>query len=67
MQKVYPIYSKFFLNLYIVYELNDWPPNISNNFETQFSETQSKVSSLIMVEGKHFIKKFHGVGNFWFC
>ena len=33
MQKIFPsLYSNFILNLYIVYELNDWPCNPAKIF-----------------------------------
>ena len=60
MQKNYPIYSKFFWNLYIVYELNDWLPNISNNFET--------IKSKFPYNGRRiafYRKGSWSFGNFW--
>ena len=35
MQKNSSLYCNFILNLYIVYELNNWPCNPSNNFAQQ--------------------------------
>ena len=32
VQKMFSFYSNFLLNLHIVYELNNWPPNPTNNF-----------------------------------
>ena len=59
VQKKYPLlYSIFILNLYIVYELNNWPNKSTNNFtlkivyliESNLQEMQTKVNLIIMIE-----------------
>ena len=59
VQKKYPLlYSIFILNLYIVYELNNWLNKSTNNFtlkivylmESNLQEMQTKVNLIIMIE-----------------
>ena len=61
-------HGKFFLNLYIAYELNTWPSNPTNDFllktilfgTANQSEMHTKVNLLIMVQEQHLMEKASG-------
>ena len=62
------MYSNFILNLCIVYELNTWPRNPTNNFTlknclfgTVKLTKNTGESKLIMVEEQHLMEKASGV------
>lgn len=64
------LYGNFMLTLFIVYELNKWPRNPTNNFalksvylvqSNKKKEKNKKVNLIKMVEESHLVEKAHEV------